>query len=53
MSSGYFVLRTAADPASVAPALRQAVRELDPGLAVTDVATGATLVADSLRRRAT
>jgi putative ABC transport system permease protein len=45
---GYFVLRAAADPAPVAPALRQAVRELDPGLALTDVATGATLVSDSL-----
>jgi putative ABC transport system permease protein len=48
MPSGYFVLRTAADPASVTPALRQAIRELDPGLAVTSVATGETLVADSL-----
>jgi predicted permease len=48
LPSGYFVLRTAADPAAVTSALRQAVMELDPGLALTDVATGETLVADSL-----
>jgi putative ABC transport system permease protein len=48
LPSGYFVLRTAVDPASVTPALRQAVRELDPGLALTEVATGETLVSDSL-----
>jgi predicted permease len=48
LPSGYFVLRTVVDPAAVTPALRQAVKELDPGLALTDVATGQTLVSDSL-----
>jgi putative ABC transport system permease protein len=46
--NGYFVLRAAANPESLATSLRQAVHELDPGLALTDVATGDQLVADSL-----
>ena len=31
MPSGYFVVRSAGDPIALSPALRQAVRELDPG----------------------
>jgi putative ABC transport system permease protein len=46
--SAYFVVRTAGDPLTLASALRQAVRELDPGLALADVATGDELMADAL-----
>ena len=46
--NGYVVLRAAADPVSLAPSLRQAMRELDPNLAVTDISTGDELVASSL-----
>ena len=45
---GYVVLRAAANPAASAAALRQAVRELDPGLAVSSIATGHDLVDSSL-----
>lgn len=45
---GYVTLRTTADPASSAAALRGAVSELDAGLAVSTVATGRELVRDSL-----
>jgi putative ABC transport system permease protein len=48
ISTGYVVLRTAGNPAALPAGLRQAVRELDPGLALTDVATGQELVFDSL-----
>ena len=48
MPGGYIVLRTATDPSSLVPALRRALRELDPGLALTAVATGDTLVSESL-----
>jgi hypothetical protein len=48
LPSAFFVLRTAGDPVAVANALRQAVRELDPGLALADVATGEELIADAL-----
>ena len=44
----YFVLRGAVNPGSLAPALTRAVRELDPELALTNVATGYELVSDSL-----
>jgi len=44
----FIVLRTAADPVSLMPGLRQAVRELDPNLPVTNLATMDTLVAQSL-----
>ena len=43
----YFVLR-AANPGSLAPELQKAVRELDPELALTSVATGDELVSESL-----
>ena len=44
----YFVIRATGDPASLATAVRQAVHELDPGLAVTNIATGGDLVTRSL-----
>ena len=51
-ANGYFVLRTAGDPSALATDLRHAVRELDPGLALANVATGTDLVSESLTRRA-
>jgi predicted permease len=48
MPNAYFVLRATADPASLTAALRQAVHELDPGLALTSIATGDDLVSESL-----
>jgi predicted permease len=48
LPNAYFLLRTAGDPASLTTALRQAVREIDPGLALTDIATGEDLVSASL-----
>jgi len=44
----YVVLRTPGDPASLVSSLRQAMRELDPNLALTDIATGDEGVSDSL-----
>ena len=44
----YLVLRGAVQPASLAPELQRAVRELDPELALSNVATGDELVAGSL-----
>ena len=44
----YLVLRTPGDPALLAGPLRQAMHELDPNLAVTDMATGNELIATSL-----
>lgn len=40
-------LRTEADPASVVPAVRAAIAEVDPGIMVSDVATMRDRVADS------
>ncbi|NJD20542.1 MAG: ABC transporter permease [Gemmatimonadetes bacterium] len=37
--SAYLTLRTAGDPAAVLPALRQVVREMDPGLAIAGTFT--------------
>jgi putative ABC transport system permease protein len=48
MSNGYFVLRTRNEPSALTPALRQAVREMDPELALANIATGPELVSDSL-----
>jgi ABC-type antimicrobial peptide transport system permease subunit len=45
---GYFVVRTPGDPSSLTAALRDVVRELDPGLALSNIATGDELVAESL-----
>ncbi|HEX5475832.1 MAG TPA: ABC transporter permease [Vicinamibacterales bacterium] len=46
--SGFVVLRAAGDPSSLALSLREAIKALDRGLAVSDIATGDDLVADSL-----
>jgi predicted permease len=48
LPNAFVVLRTAGDPAAVSPDLRRAIHDLDPGLALTNVATGEELVADAL-----
>jgi putative ABC transport system permease protein len=48
LPGGYVVLRAADDPAALANGLRQAMRELDAELAVSDVTTGEELVANAL-----
>jgi putative ABC transport system permease protein len=45
----YLVLRTAGDPMAALPAVRQAVRELDPSLPLHDVATMDELVRRELQ----
>jgi putative ABC transport system permease protein len=45
---GFIVLRAAGDPSLLALSLRQTIKELDAGLAVSNVATGDELVAESL-----
>src|SRR5262249_6620635 len=45
-----FVVRTAGDPTLVAPAVRAAVREMDPALPVYQLQTMSDFVADSLVR---
>ena len=49
-SSGYIVVRTAADPQTVLPAVRQVVRALDPTLPFSDTATMEEMVARSLEQ---
>jgi putative ABC transport system permease protein len=44
----HLVVRTAGDPRALAPAVRQAVRSVDPALAVDDVTTMEALVAQHL-----
>jgi putative ABC transport system permease protein len=46
----YLILRTRTDPESVVPAVRQVVRELDPAVPFSAVATVEDLVARSLQR---
>ncbi len=46
--NGFFIVRTAADPSSLTRALESAVKEIDPGLPLTNIATGEQLVANSL-----
>jgi len=48
LPSAFFLVRTAGDPLALAPAVRQAVKGLDPGLALADVATGDDLMAEAL-----
>jgi len=48
--NAYFVLRTNVDPESLSLTVRQAVHELDPGLALSSISTGEHLVSDSLAR---
>ncbi|HSC26942.1 MAG TPA: ABC transporter permease [Vicinamibacterales bacterium] len=47
LPNGYLVLR-AADPATLVAPVRQAVRQLDQSLPLTDIATGEELVSNSL-----
>jgi len=44
----YVHVRTAGDPLASVRSVRQALKELDPGLALADVATGGELMADAL-----
>jgi predicted permease len=46
----YLILRTGTEPQTVLPAVRQIVRDLDPGLPLSNVATIDDLVARSLQR---
>ena len=46
--NGFVVLRASGEPALLMTALRSAVREVDPGLALANVATGNELVSESL-----
>lgn len=46
--SGFFVLRAKGAPAALVPSLRQAVKDLDPGLALSNVATGDELMSEAL-----
>jgi putative ABC transport system permease protein len=46
--NGFLILRTAADPSSLARALEGALKEIDSGLPLTSVATGEDLVANAL-----
>jgi putative ABC transport system permease protein len=48
--SRFVVIRTRTDPRGVVPSLRQAVRSLDPNVALTSLATADDLVAQSLER---
>jgi putative ABC transport system permease protein len=48
MPSGFVILRSGADPEALTGSLRQALREIDPGLALASVSTGNALVADAL-----
>ena len=50
--SRFALIRTNGDPGAVIPSLRQAVRSLDPNVALTSLATGDDLVAQSLERPA-
>jgi putative ABC transport system permease protein len=46
-------VRTAGDPAAFAPVLRQAIRDLDPGLPIFNAATLDTIVADATAQNRT
>jgi hypothetical protein len=48
LPNAFLVLRTAGDPSTSAHALQEAVHEIDPGLAVSNIATGTDLMAGSL-----
>ena len=49
LDAGVFVVRTAEEPTSFAPAIRQAVREVDPNLPLTGLRSQVELVNLSLR----
>ena len=46
--NAFFVIKTAVDPALLSQPVRQVVQELDPGLALSNVATGDELLSTSL-----
>jgi putative ABC transport system permease protein len=48
LPSTYVVLRTVGDPSAVTPDLRRAMQELDPSLALANIATGDELMSDAL-----
>ena len=48
LPEAFFVLRTTGDPLSLSLSLQQAVKELDPGLALSSIATGNDLVSEAL-----
>jgi predicted permease len=48
MPSSYVVVRAAGDPLALSPSVRQAFRELDPGLAMANVASGTELLSTSI-----
>jgi putative ABC transport system permease protein len=48
LPNAFLTLRTSGDPAALANGVRQAMTELDPELAVSNIATGAELVEDAL-----
>ena len=48
LPSGFAMLRTSGDPASLASSLRAAIQELDPSLALAGTWTGEQLIASSL-----
>jgi len=50
LPNAFVVLRTAGNPATLALSLRQAIKELDPGLALANLATGDELVSQALAR---
>jgi putative ABC transport system permease protein len=50
-STMYVILRTDSDPASLGPALRRLVKEMDPALAIASMKTMATVRAESLARQ--
>lgn len=50
LSNAFFMLRTTDDPSSLVTALRRAVQELDPELALSEVATGSELVSEELSK---
>lgn len=46
--NAFVVLRTTGEPASLSLSLQQAVKELDPGLALSNISTGSELVSNAL-----
>jgi len=50
-AGGWMAVRTFGDPAAIASAARQAVREFDPDLAITEVATMHQVAGDSIWRQ--
>jgi ABC-type antimicrobial peptide transport system permease subunit len=48
LPNAFVVLRTTGDPVSLSLSLQQAVKELDPGLALSNISTGSELVSNAL-----